>query len=131
MSRHAKVPPDAADLVAALLQPDLTGRLGVDGFDAVQSHHFFEGLEPSTLYTQSPPPLAGGIAPPTPNAAWSRRQNSMMWAPLPQRYSFEQEGAAALEPVAETEAEAGAFFLKQLHALFEIKNARAGASGVI
>ena len=32
------------------------------------------------LYEMVPPKLAGGAAPPQPNASWARRQNSMMWS---------------------------------------------------
>jgi len=44
-----------------------------------------------------------------------RRQNSMMWSPLPQRYSFGDEaGASSLCPIDETEVEARAPFLPTL-----------------
>ena len=84
-----------------------------DGLAAVRAHAFFEGLDGEALYTQAPPPLAGGAAPPQPNAAWTRRQNSIMWSPLPQRYAFGEDGSEALEPLAEG-AEARASFTRKL-----------------
>ena len=38
-----------------------------------------------------PPRLAADGAPPQPHASWTRRQNSIMWSPLPQRYAFSDE----------------------------------------
>ena len=70
----------------------------------MRAHPFFEGLDGDQLYEQTPPPLAGGAAAPQPNASWARRQNSIMWSPLPQRYAFGEDEAESLEPIAERSA---------------------------
>ena len=45
---------------------------GGAGMAAVRAHAFFEGLDGDQLYTQPPPHLAGGAAPPQPRAQqWS------------------------------------------------------------
>ena len=73
-------------------------------------HAFFGGVgDPAALYQQTPPPLKGGVAPPNPHAAWTRRHNSMMWSPLPQRYAF-GEDEQPLAAVPETAGEANAPF---------------------
>ena len=103
---------DARALVTALLEPSPERRLGggADGIVAVQRHAFFSGVgDPAALYQQTPPPLKGGVAPPNPHAAWTRRHNSMMWSPLPQRYAF-GEDEQPLAAVPETAAEANAPF---------------------
>ena len=104
--------PDARALIGALLEPLPEKRLGggADGVAAVQAHAFFGGVgEPAALYTQEPPPLKGGVVPPNPHAAWTRRHNSMMWSPLPQRYAFGDD-EQPLAAVPETPAEANAPF---------------------
>lgn len=72
-------------LVRALMEPDPQKRLGVE--HAVK-HDFFvhDGMDVYSLHRQKPPELARGTVAPAPNAAWSRRQNSMIWAPMPQEY---------------------------------------------
>ncbi|EQC26917.1 AGC/PDK1 protein kinase [Saprolegnia diclina VS20] len=45
----------ARDLIAALLQPDPTRRLGANGFDALKTHAFFAGLNFESHMTSSPP----------------------------------------------------------------------------
>ena len=76
---------DARELATALMTPAVDARLGGGGVSDVLAHGFFGGLDVDSLFSQTPPPLKGGIAAPAPHAAWSRRQNSMMWSPLPQR----------------------------------------------
>jgi serine/threonine protein kinase len=109
------LPDTARSLIAALLTPDPATRLGAHaGVADVLAHPFFAGIgDAELLYSQQPPPLAQGPAPPAPNAAWSRRQNSMLWSPLPQRYAFADDspGAPALaDTINETELEARAPF---------------------
>jgi hypothetical protein len=99
------MPPAACELVSGLMCPAVADRLTLS---AAQQHPFFRGLDPTTLYTQDPPPLAQGLATPAPHASWTRRQNSMMWSPLPQRYSFAAD--VQLACVQETEVEADAPF---------------------
>ena len=100
------LPTSARGLIAALMQPQAEARLVLP---SVQLHPFFDGLQLTTLYEQVPPPLSQGIAAPAPHASWTRRQNSMMWSPLPQRYNFADD-AIQFEPVLETELEANALF---------------------
>ena len=83
------------------------------GLAALRAHGFFEGIVWDSLHTRPPPPLAGGATRPAPNAKWSRRQNSMMWSPLPSRYTFEGV-MEALSPVKETAFEADAPFVRKL-----------------
>eukprot|EP00966_Prymnesium_polylepis_P296913 6859595-Prymnesium_polylepis.1 len=101
------MPPDGRALIASLMQADAPARATMEG---VRSHAFFEGLDMASLYSQTPPPLSQGIAPPAPNASWTRRQNSMMWSPLPQRYDFGGDAGGALDVIAETTFEADAPF---------------------
>lgn len=72
-------------LVRALMEPDLSTRLGVEH---AAKHEFLVqgGVDVFSLHRQKPVELAQGTVAPTPNAAWSRRQNSMIWAPMPQAY---------------------------------------------
>ena len=124
-----QVPADARALIGSLLTPDPALRLrsiagsatregadgssaagaGVEGLAAVRGHPFFEGLDGDTLYVQTPPPLTRGAAAPQPHAAWSRRQNSIMWSPLPQRYAFGEDEGLALEPLVEGDEAGGSF----------------------
>ena len=110
---------DARELATALMTPAVDARLGGGGVSDVLVHDFFGGLDVDSLYSQTPPPLKGGIAAPAPHAAWSRRQNSMMWSPLPQRYEFGEEGGG-LEPIEETSVEANAPFTPTLAPLREL-----------
>lgn len=86
---HPTLPPAISDsprlLVRALMEPDPTMRLGVEH---AAKHEFFvqEGVDVFSLHRRKPVQLAQGTVAPAPNAAWSRRQNSMIWAPMPQEY---------------------------------------------
>ncbi len=107
--------PDARELVTALLEPAPERRLGgdCDGIEALQRHAFFASVgDPTLLYQQVPPPLKGGVVPPNPLAAWTRRHNSMMWSPLPQRYAFSAEDQP-LNALPESAVEANAPFGEQ------------------
>ena len=106
---------EARALITRLLDPAPESRLGggADGIVAVQQHLFLASLgDPALLYQQTPPPLKGGVVPPNPHAAWTRRHNSMMWSPLPQRYAF-AEDEQPLSPLPETAVEANAPFRAQ------------------
>lgn len=56
-------------------------------------HPFFEDLTISTasLLSVDGPVLTSGVVAAAPDAAWSRRKNSVMFAPLPEQYTFEQD----------------------------------------
>ena len=99
---------EARQLIAALMQPEPAARASMA---QVQAQPFFAGLDLDTLYSQTPPTLSQGIAPPAPHASWTRRQNSMMWSPLPQRYDFADD-AHSLDAVPETALEADAPFVR-------------------
>lgn len=72
-------------LVRALMQPNPLTRLDVEH---AAKHEFLVqgGMDVFSLHRLKPIELAQGTVGPTPNAAWSRRQNSMIWAPMPQEY---------------------------------------------
>jgi len=102
----------AKGLVLSLLvrAPDRRLGGGGSGVGAVFGHAFFAGLPPlDRLYQTTPPTLDGGVVAPAPNAAWARRQNSVMWSPLPSSYNF-AEHTYKLEIIAETEVEADSIF---------------------
>ena len=119
------MPIEARELIHALLTPSAEERLGgsaLGGMQSVAAHLFFEGMVGEELYTQQPPHLAGGAAAPQPNASWARRQNSIMWSPLPQRYSFGDDdsiGGDALQVIEERAEEAAAGFTRSLMATRE------------
>lgn len=72
-------------LVRELMEPDRQVRLSVER--AAKHGFFIEGnVDVFALHRQKPVELAQGTVAPAPNAAWSRRQNSMIWAPMPQEY---------------------------------------------
>lgn len=86
---HPTLPPAVSEpprsLVRALMEPDPMARLGVQ---QAARHEFLVhgGVNVLSLHRGKPVELAQGTVAPTPNAAWSRRQNSMIWAPMPQEY---------------------------------------------
>lgn len=88
-SDHSTLPPAISEsprlLVRALMEPDPTLRLGVEH---AAKHEFLAhgGIDVFSLHRRKPVELVRGTVAPAPNAAWSRRQNSMIWAPMPQEY---------------------------------------------
>ncbi|CAN0420364.1 unnamed protein product, partial [Hapterophycus canaliculatus] len=111
-SDHPTLPPAISEsprlLVRALMEPDPTMRLGVEH---AAKHEFLAhgGVDVFSLHRQKPVELAQGSVAPAPNAAWSRRQNSMIWAPMPQEYRFDAV-SQDLVAVTETEVERGGAF---------------------
>ena len=77
-------PPTAQGLVSALLEPKPEARLTLE---AAAAHPFFEGVDVFQLYKSQAPELAVGSVEPAPDAKWARRQNSMLWQPMPQEFS--------------------------------------------
>lgn len=75
----------ARSLVRSLMEPDPEIRLSVE---QAAKHDFLAegGVDVFSLHREKPVELAQGSVAPTPNAAWSRRQNSMIWAPMPEDY---------------------------------------------
>lgn len=86
---HPSLPPAVSEpprsFVRALMETDPTARLGMQ---QAAKHKFLiqGGVNVFLLHRGKPVELAQGTVAPTPNAAWSRRQNSMIWAPMPQEY---------------------------------------------
>ncbi len=69
-----------------------------------------------TIFEQRAPPLESGSAVPNPDAGWARRQNSVMWSPMPQSYESGGGGRgreSAMRAVAETDADRMLPFLEQ------------------
>lgn len=84
-SLPAEVSQASQSLVRQLMEPDRQVRLSVE---CAAKHDFFtnDNVDVFALHRQKPVELAQGTVAPAPNAAWSRRQNSMIWAPMPQEY---------------------------------------------
>lgn len=85
--------PDAGSLIRSLMEPDPQSRFSVE---ACARHEFFveSGMDVFSLYRSKPVQLQRGVVAPAPNAAWSRRQNSMIWAPMPHEYRWGWSGVA-------------------------------------
>ena len=81
--------PETKDLITKLLSRSMSER---PSMEVIATHNFFRGLASSvfSLYTLNPAPkLNVGQIAPTPNAKWSRRQYSSIWAPQPKSYGKE------------------------------------------
>lgn len=114
-------PDPARALVTALLDPSPTTR---GTLPMVASHEFFEGMDVHTLYSKQAPELAAGAVAPTPDAKWARRQNSMLWQPMPTALSASstQRGAisgVAFEAIPETARESEAPFVTSMGSVAE------------
>ena len=83
------LPPEASEapraLIRALMEPDPQKRLSVE---QAANHDFLVegGVDVFNLHRMKPVELARGTVAPAPNSKFSRRQNSMIWAPMPQEY---------------------------------------------
>ena len=117
----AEFPAEAKELVIALLQADLDDRLSLRG---ASTHAFYGGLDVFELYRAAAPELVKGAAAPQPEAGWARRNQSMLWQPMPGEYASVGELAAesaagqaagpATGCIAETASEAGSAFVSSL-----------------
>ncbi|CAM9107864.1 unnamed protein product [Ectocarpus fasciculatus] len=109
---HPVLPPAVSEsprlFVHALMEPDPKIRLVVEH---AAKHEFLAtgGTDVFLLHRQKPVELAQGAVAPNPHAAWSRRQNSMIWAPMPQEYRFDAV-PKELAIIVETEVERGGAF---------------------
>jgi len=82
----ANIPDDAKALIRALLDREANKR---PNMQQVAEHDFFDGQDVMRLYQKAAYPLdVGGVAPAPPDAQWSRRQFSSIWAPQPQAYDI-------------------------------------------
>lgn len=94
----ADIPDNAKALIRSLLDRVSHQR---PSMQQAAEHAFFEGQDVMRLYQKQAHPLdVGGVAPAPPDAQWSRRQFSSIWAPQPQAYDI--SGAAATSKNANT-----------------------------
>lgn len=105
------LPASAQDLVQRLMDPNPASRLGCGaaGVADIALHPFFEGVDIEQLHTLVPPPLAQGSIGPSPDAAWARRQYSIMISPMPTKYSPKPDTASSAA-IPETDAERSSDF---------------------
>lgn len=105
-------PVEAQALVKQLLDPNPATRLGggPEGLDVLKNHPFFSGLDVPRLYLSRAPKLEAGTVAPQADAAWTKRQNSIMWTPKPIKYTFTSD-KYVLEEVPESAIEAGSAFV--------------------
>lgn len=108
-------PADAKDLVMSLLEPDVDSRETLAG---AAKHKFFKGTDVFKLFSSSAPELVRGAAEPQPDARWQRRQQSMLWQPMPAAFSA-STGAAVINAIVETAAEAAAPFCQSIGSISE------------
>ncbi len=111
--------PEEVSLLARRL---VTSLLNIDPFpgnrisvEDAASHLWFTNanLNVHDMYADSSPVklLAGPVAPQA-NAAWTRRQNSMIWAPMPEPFELQGERRSALGVITEKEVERCGSFAK-------------------
>jgi len=117
----ATFPAVAKSLVSKLLEPSLSQRASLD---AAAADDFFDGLDVHALYTMEAPELAAGAVAPAPDAKWARRQNSMLWQPMPAAISTAPTLQAdvpglSFEAISETVLEARAPFVASVSAVAE------------
>jgi serine/threonine protein kinase len=86
--KHASgISSEARNMIERLLNRDSSKR---PGMNQVAEHDFFSksGVDVFSLYSQKAYPLDVGDVSPTPDAQWSRRQFSSIWAPQPAAYDI-------------------------------------------
>jgi serine/threonine protein kinase len=113
--------PAAVVLVRSLRAADPGARLTVG---TAAQHEFFTaaGVDVYSCYKGPAVQLQRGTVAPAPAAAaWTRRNNSMIWAPMPAEYSLQTPAQHALSAVPETavEAAAGVWYESQLGRIAE------------
>jgi len=116
--KHASgIVPDARELIKCLLERDPLKR---PGMQQTAQHSFFTSanVDCFNLHLKPAYPLDVGDVSPTPDATWSRRQFSSIWAPQPVAYNIslptEEETLKSYEqtltaPISEGEEAAGFF----------------------
>jgi serine/threonine protein kinase len=118
-SHAASINTDARNLITRLLNRHARER---PRMNQVAQHDFFvkAGTDVFALYRQQAHPLDVGDVSPVPDAQWSRRQFSSIWAPQPQAYDISitiedarnsSRGGVSSGPIPEGD-EATAFFSK-------------------
>ena len=73
------------DLIKKLLSPNPDDR---PNMTTITEHNFFDGLNVFHLFKRASSALVAGRIKPQPNAEWTRRQFSSIWAPQPQSYNL-------------------------------------------
>lgn len=109
-----RFPPHAKELVCSLLEPKMDARQNIDG---VAAHAFFNSIDVYSLYSLPAPELVRGAAGPVPDAQWARRQQSMLWMPMPSDLSATT--SVKVVSIAETTLEANAPFVKDMQHITE------------
>ena len=108
--------PHAADLIDRLTCLDPRQRLGVRpshsqggmsvDYTLIEQHPFFAGVDLSSLHLQDAPALSiGSVSVGQVSSQWTRRKNSIMWAPMPVHYDFEQGGKYIMPALIEADIE--------------------------
>jgi serine/threonine protein kinase len=110
----ANFDPIARDLIERILVKAPACRLGISldevtgaqkiDYSLLKQHEFFQGIDWANLHTFAVPQWAAGSVAPAPDSKFTRRKNSIMFAPLPQQYSF-KEANFVMEAIPETAAE--------------------------
>lgn len=57
-------------------------------YSGIKAHPFFAGVDFSTIHQNPAPELVEGAVAAAPSAKWARRKNSIMFAPMPTKFSF-------------------------------------------
>jgi serine/threonine protein kinase len=100
---------NACSLIMRLLQPDPESRLPVL---QVPEHPYFAGkFDVHAMHQLTPVELEAGPVPASTDPSWNRRQNSMIWAPMPTAFRLEGGGQTSLDCILEEAIEQGVSFL--------------------
>jgi len=111
--------PLASTFMNDLMNKDVENRMSIE--KAIQ-HQFFAsaGIDPHACVRMKPVELReGAVSSSNKNPAWSRRQNSMIWAPMPQVYKMEEKRPNSFGIIEETEFEANAKWVNSLRNIDE------------
>ena len=96
-------PHQARSVIEHILVADPHQRL--TNISAIKRDPLFEGIPWETLHTQPAPTISvGTISVADVDSKWSRRKNSIMWAPMPKQYVF-TDSNWVLDPLPEDDAE--------------------------
>ena len=102
------------ELVLRLLEPNPDNRATIS---STAADPFFDGIDVFTLYKAKAPELVRGAVDPVPDAKWARRQQSMLWQPMPSDFTGAENNAK--RPVPETATELNAPFIAQMQLIAE------------
>jgi len=107
----ANIEEQARGLIRLLLSRDAESRPTMED---VASHEFFNGVDIFQLHRSTAPRLDAGTVTPAPDATWTRRQLSSIWAPQPAAYKIDivrnqQVSVSYTDPIPEGEEAGGTF----------------------